>query len=143
MEPSLRLSRAEELLQEAVYQSRAAQAAGVALRQPAAGSVGSCGLGEGAAVVLELSPRGAELYGELFGPDADRGRIRDTLREWVELQDALDRDRNHFLKAFRRAHGFDRNAYSSAERAEFERGLEALNTEVTRARRTAAARLLG
>jgi hypothetical protein len=61
-------------------------------------------------------------------------RVREVMREWIERADALDRKRNHFLKAFRGRHGFDRNAYGPEELAAFEQGLAAVNAEVDRER---------
>jgi len=135
------LALAELFLQEAVYRSRATQAAGTALAGLADGAPGRCGLGEGAAVVLELTPRGRELAAELY-PNVVPSHVAALLREWVERQDALDRDRNHFLKAFRHRHGFDRNAYSPELRAQFEQGLERVNAAAAAERRAVAERLL-
>jgi hypothetical protein len=146
MQRAERLARAEEFLQEAVYQSRARQAAGTFLAQTASELQRQCGLGLKAEVVLELSPRGAELFRELWSqppPAAEVERVQHALRSWIERQDALDRERNHFLKAFRQRHGFDRNAYAPDLRTEFERGLEAVNAQVAAERRTAAERVLG
>ena len=64
------------------------------------------------------------------------------MRAWIEAQDALDRKRNHFLKAFRNEHGFDRTKYDAAELAEFESGLARINDEENRERRSAASKLL-
>ena len=52
-------------------------------------------------------------------------------------QDALDRKRNHFLKAFRGKHGFDRTRYDAERLSEYERGLARVNDEENRARRSA------
>ena len=51
-----RTALAEELLQETVYRSRGEQA-GAALLRARGGGTGNCGLGERAAVVLDLTPR--------------------------------------------------------------------------------------
>lgn len=159
MESADRLSLAEAFLQEAVFRSRAKQAAGTALAalsaisaesKPAsttgaAGDARGCGLGLRAEVVLDLSPRAAELSRQLWPEglaETDLDRVRSVMHAWIELQDALDRKRNHFLKAFRQAHGFDRAAYSPGLRAEFEAGLERVNTEVSERRRAAAEALL-
>ncbi len=147
-----RLALAEEFLQEAVFRSRAAQAAGGVFAAPAVDSTGRCGLGAEAAVELELTPRGAEIFAQLWpsnapsaAPVIDNVRthleIRAHLREWIERQDALDRQRNHFLKAFRHKHGLDRAAYSPEQLAHFEDGLERINAEVAEERRAAAQRL--
>jgi len=141
VERAERLARAELFLQEAVYRSRATQAAGTALAQLAEGAQRQCGLGDGPAVVLDLTPRGRELAGELF-PGGVPAHVAPLLREWVERQDALDRDRNHFLKAFRQRHGFDRNAYSPELRAQFEQGLERVSAAAAAERSAVAERLL-
>lgn len=147
---SNRQQLAESFLQEAVFASRGAQAARHALATgtEGAGDAGQCGLGERAAVVLDLSPRGRELFDALFtedtGAPADEGRLsrmQQVMRQWITRQDALDRKRNHFLKDFRHAHGFDRNAYSEEQVAEFEQGLERINGE-NRERLAEAAREL-
>lgn len=140
MERAELLALAELFLQEAVYRSRATQAAGTALAQLGAGAERQCGLGDGPAVVLDLTPRGRELAAQLF-PTAVPAHVAPLLRAWVERQDALDRDRNHFLKAFRQRHGFDRNAYSPELRAQFEQGLERVNAQAALERRAAAERL--
>ena len=139
------LQAAKSLLQEAVYQARARQAAGVGLSghqldHPA--PEGGCGMGHAPEEALELSERGNEILRAVWprplGPVAVE-RIRSVLQDWVNRQDAIDRKRNHFLRDFRQAHGFDRAAYSSDEEAAFEAGLEAVNGEV-RQRLEAAAR---
>jgi len=115
------LQLAEAFLQEAVFRSRAAQAAGTALAQLASDKQRQCGLGAEAAIELDLSARAAALARELWpeGIGAERSAfLRAALAEWVERQDALDRERNHLLKAFRHAHGFDRRAYSAERLAE-------------------------
>lgn len=135
------LGLAELFLQEAVYRSRATQAAGTALAQLSSGVERQCGLGDGPAVSLDLTPRGAELAAQLF-PSGPSAHVAARMREWVERQDALDRERNHFLKAFRQRHGFDRTAYSPELRAQFEQGLERVNAQAAAERRAAAERLL-
>jgi hypothetical protein len=140
MDAQERLRLAESFLQEAVFESRAKQAAGTALF----GGGASCGLGARAEVVLALSPRAAEFARALWPRElssAELDRVRDVAREWVESQDALDRKRNHFLKDFRQRHGFDRSAYAAEQHAEFDSGLERINAEVTSRRRAAAERL--
>ncbi|MBI5433212.1 MAG: hypothetical protein HZA52_10320 [Planctomycetes bacterium] len=170
-----RLALAEAFLQEAVFQSRAKQAAGTALAAGASAKPTNCGLGREAAVVLELSPRGRELFDSLFvresddlpggrseaaspedrsdgtpshraststPPAVDLARIRDVLSTWVERQDQLDRDRNHFLKAFRQRHGFDRRAYTPALLADYDSGLAEINARADRERREHASRIL-
>jgi len=135
-------------LQEAVFRSRAAQAAGLGLaggrldREPAPGG---CGLGQKAVVELELTTHGEELFHTLWpkppGP-ATLQRLREGLADWVRRQDALDRKRNHFLREFRQTHGFDRTHYSDEDRAAFEAGLARLSVEETEARRDAARALV-
>jgi hypothetical protein len=138
-----RLELGEAFLREAVYRSRARQAAEVLLAPPAAGG-GGCGLGERAAVELDLSPRAEELYRALWPDGAGAGRIervRACLERWVVEQDRIDRKRNHFLKAFRQRHGFDRDAYPAELAAEFEQGLARVNAEEDGQRRAAAQEL--
>ena len=136
------LAAAEEYLQEAVYRSRGAQA-GKALLAPNA--KGQCGLGQEAAVVLDLSPRGETLFHELWPGDPSEAeviRIQAIMTAWIEEQDQLDRKRNHFLKAFRGQHGAKRSDYDAGTLQAFEAGLEAVNIEVNRARAASARRLL-
>lgn len=138
-----RLELAEAFLLEAVYRSRERQAASVAIARPKPAG-GTCGLGERASVVLDLSPRAEELYEKLWPAGlsgAELERVRSALAEWVVEQDALDRQRNHFLKAFRQKHGFDRDAYPPERLAEFENGLARVNAAESE-RRAAVARAL-
>jgi hypothetical protein len=140
-----RVDWAEEFLREAVYRSRSSQAVATLLAKRASPDVGQCGLGEKAAVALDLTPRGRELFERIFAPDDEPklARIHDSMRAWIEAQDALDRKRNHFLKAFRHAHGFDRAKYTPAEATELDDGLARINDEENRERRSAAQTLLG
>ena len=144
-----RVRRAEELLQEAVYASRAKQAAGVSLllaREKDGSAPTNCGLGREAAVELGLSERGRAALESLWPAatgEAEAQRIRAAITRWVERQDQLDRDRNHFLKAFRTRHGFDRRAYTPEQLAAFEQGLAEINARVDAERRVAAEELLG
>ena len=139
-----RVNRAEDLLREAVFRSRERQAIGKALAAIAAPGKSGCGLGERAAVVLDLSDKGKRaaksLWPEGLGEEAQIS-MREQLALWVEAQDALDRKRNHFIKAFRLAHGFDRTSYSADHEREFQAGLKQINTEESAERRTAAERL--
>ncbi len=144
-----RLLLAEELLQEAVYASRAKQAAGLSLlaaREKDGSSPGNCGLGKEAAIALELSAQGRSaldaLWPESLG-SAELERIRSVLAAWVERQDQLDRDRNHFLKAFRARHGIDRGAWAVQEAAAFDQGLVRINSQVEAERLAAAESVLG
>lgn len=143
-EPRAKL--ALELLQEAVYRSRAKQAAGTSLFAAARPDRSGCGLGARAEVELELSEHGRVLFGQLFPSEitaSEADRVRAELRAWVERQDELDRERNHFLKAFRGRHGIDRARYAPAALTEFESGLARVNELVAAERRAAAQRLLG
>ena len=138
-----RLRLAEDFLQEAVYRSRQSRAAPL---DADATPPTNCGLGEHAAVDLELTPRARDLFGRLWPaglPPSVLERANAAIAEWIERADALDRKRNHFLKAFRQTHGFDRTLYSPPELAEFDSGLEAINAEVRRAHTAAAHALLG
>ena len=95
-------------------------------------------------MVLDLTPRAEGLFRELGSPEAaDLAEVRDHMRSWVERQDALDRKRNHFLKAFRAEHGADRRAYPATTLGAFEAGLERINSQVEREREEAAMALLG
>ena len=153
-----RLKLAEAFLQEAVYRSREAQSQ--QHREPApverldgdapgsrkrSSSPQNCGLGEKAVVVLDLTPRGAELFAQLW-PDppapAAVQELRAVVTDWVRRQDALDRKRNHFLKDFRREHGFDRTLYTDEQSSAYRSGLDAINAEVDATRRAAAQSLL-
>lgn len=142
MEREELLGLSELFLQEAVYRSRATQAAGTALAQLAADTQRQCGLGDGPAVVLDLSERGRELATQLF-PSGLSPHVPALVREWVERQDVLDRERNHFLKAFRQRHGFDRAKYTAEQLVQFEEGLERVNAQVAAERRAVAEKLLG
>jgi len=139
MSDAARLELVEKLLQEAVYRARARS--GGELGEPK----GGCGLGPAPeARELELTEHGRELFGTLYPvpPSATRlAHIAELVGKWVGEADALDRERNHFLRAFRTTHGFDRRAYSPAEAREFEAGLARVNAEA-RARLQAAARAL-
>lgn len=145
-----RLASAEAFLQEAVFQSRGRQAAQTGLArgrmEGKASGPTNCGLGREAAIELSLSPRAEELFAELWPKgrdDAQRERIAEVMAAWCARQDQLDRDRNHFLKAFRHAHGFDRTQYTAEQVAEFDAGLERVNEQSNAERREHAERLLG
>lgn len=144
-----RLRLADELLQEVVYASRAKQAAGSSLRlarEKDGSSPTNCGLGREAAIELGLSERGQAAFERLWpGPSSEDAaqRICATLARWVERADQLDRDRNHYLKAFRTKHGFDRRAYTAEIAAAFEHGLAEVNARAEAERRSAALELAG
>ncbi len=144
-----RIRLAEDFLKEAVYRSRGQQAvhvglAGGKLDQPSGPA--NCGLGEKAAVDLDLSPKGEEICQRLWpkglGP-TESARIQEIMRGWITLQDALDRKRNHYLRDFRQEHGFDRQAYAPEELAKYEGGIERINREVADGLRMAAEEVLG
>ncbi len=143
------LDAARAFLEEAVYRSRARQAASTALAPLTAGAAPDarrCGLGEKAAIELDLGARGAELFERLWPAGLSAPaleRVRAAMGTWVARQDALDRKRNHFLRDFRGAHGYDRAAYGPAEARAFEQGLAAVNAEVEAGLAAAAAALLG
>ncbi len=152
-----RLHAAEAFLQEAVFRSRGKQAAITDLAAHARdargdpgstnpGNLGRCGLGEKAAVELDLSPKGVELASELWSAplDADElARVRKVMSMWIRTQDALDRERNHFLKAFRNTHGFDRSMWSADELRDYDSNLDTLNEQESSRRREHARLLLG
>ena len=148
-DPSTRTRLAEDFLREAVYRSRGKQAvqvglAGGNLDQPSGPA--NCGLGEKAALDLNLSSKGEEICQRLWPaglepPDLER--IQDVMRGWIPHQDSLDRKRNHFLRDFRQAHGFDQEAYTPQELANYDEGLERVNREVDDGLHKAAEELLG
>jgi hypothetical protein len=144
---SARQCLAEGLLGEAVFQSRAKQAAAGAVQAAGrSGGAAQCGLGREAAVELGLSERGGELFRELWPAAPSAGeleRLRGVIAAWVARADQLDRDRNHFLKAFRQRHGFDRRAYSPEQLATYEAGLAEVNACANRELAEAARALLG
>ena len=143
-----RIEAAEAFLQESVFRSRAKQAsiAGLAGQTPDAElEIGQCGLGKKAAVELDLSGLGLELADRLWSgplPEDELARVHEVMREWVRAQDGFDRDRNHFLKAFRREHGVDRHTYSPELLSEYDAGLTKINDAANRTRREHAERLL-
>lgn len=138
---------AEAFLVEAVYRSRAKQAAASALIAPLdpTAAKGRCGLGEAAAIALDLSDTGRALFAQLWPTEpaaATLARIQARMTEWIEAQDALDRQRNHFLKSFRTKNGFDRTRYDATQLAEFDAGLRRINEAEDAARRAAARSLI-
>ena len=144
-----RLQDAAAFLREAVFRSRARQAAGVALKggdlNREASGPANCGLGEKAALELDLSERGQELYEKLWPSDLGAeglARIHAVMKDWVVLQDGLDRTRNHFLRDFRGEHGFDRRAYAPEVLEAFDQGLAEVNAKVEDRLREHAVRLL-
>lgn len=141
-----RLELARAFVQEAVYRSRERQAASTVLPSTEASADGRCGLGEKAAVELDLSARGAELFESLWpnGLEAQELRMtQEVMTTWIQRQDGLDRKRNHFMRDFRDAHGYDRTAYSAEERQAYEDGLAAVNAEVEDGLTAAGLQLLG
>jgi hypothetical protein len=138
-----RLALAQSFLREAVYRSRASQtASGVFASKP--DSMGQCGLGEKAALVRDLTQEGADLLKRLWPDgmsDAAVEQVRARMNAWVVEQDALDRKRNHFIKAFRQKHGFDRMRWSREQAEEFDFGLAKINAGEDDARRRAASEL--
>ena len=142
-----RLRLAEEFLREAVFRSRERQAIGVGLQptRPDGSSPTNCGLGRDAEVVLDLSARAQGILRELWPAQLSQPgleRLRAIMSSWIETQDALDRERNHFMRDFRRQHGFDRSRYTPEEMRAFESGLERVNAEESSKRRAEARRLL-
>lgn len=147
MDDDARLHAAEAFLQEAVYRSRCAQAETLLLSQDERlPDGGQCGLGARAGLVLDLSPKAEQLFAELWPEglaEEHLPAIQECMRQWVERQDALDRKRNHFMKAFRGEHGFDRETYDEEQAAAYRAGLDAVNEEVDEGRRKVARGLLG
>jgi hypothetical protein len=138
-----RLALAQGFLRDAVFRSRATQATGGVFASKPDGE-GRCGLGDKAALVRDLTEEGANLFKRLWpdASDADVERIRARMNAWVVEQDALDRKRNHFIKAFRQKHGFDRVRWSREQSEEFDFGLAKVNAGEDDARRRAALDLL-
>lgn len=138
---------AESFLREVVFRSRAQQTLETELLRGAkSGDAGNCGLGAKAAVALDLSPEAERHFTALWPNGIDAAaleRVREVMAEWARAQDALDRKRNHFLKAFRHEHGFDRRAYSQDLLAKYEAGLAKIADEENAKRRDAAVELLG
>ncbi|MCH2105070.1 MAG: hypothetical protein MK291_00345 [Planctomycetes bacterium] len=135
-----RLDLARAFLVEAVYRSRNSQGLSSVFEGKS-----NCGLGEGPVANLDLSEKAQGIFEELWPGEMQQAtldEIRATTRAWVERSDALDRDRNHFLKAFRHANGFDRSAYTPEQLAEYEAGLEAVNSTVDAALSETATALL-
>lgn len=133
------LTLAETLLDEVVFASRARQSATTAVSSgdPA------CGLGAAPKFEAQFGARARQCLEQLWPEGApDDGALQATLSAWVRRQDGFDRERNHFLKAFRAEHGFDRSAYAPDVRNRFEEGLDAINQMNAKARRTAAQALL-
>ncbi len=139
-----RLELAEAFLREAVFRSRERQAASVALAS-AKSKPGNCGLGEKPALDLDLSRRAKEIVARLW-PDGLEGaaleKTRKLLEDWVIEQDAIDRKRNHHMKAMRMKYGFERDAYPPGVAREFDAGLERVNAEENARRRAVAQELL-
>jgi len=140
MDDPATLALTSAFLQEAVFASRGASH-GFSPRSLDGAS--GCGLGLRPTLPDDFSPKQAELLtrlGESLGPAA--ALPFDVLREhaaaWVRAQDALDRQRNHFLKDFRNALGFDRTSWSAEVQSAFRTGLDEINAD-NRARLEAAA----
>ena len=131
---------ARSFLMEAVYRSRNSQGLGSVF----AGKT-NCGLGEGPVTNLDLTERAQALFDELWTEpltQAQLDEIRAKTRAWIERSDALDRDRNHFLRDFRQANGFDRTVYTEEQTTAYESGLEKVNSGADEARGEAAKSLL-
>ena len=89
--------------------------------------------------------RDRDLFEKLWPNTPDESlldTIRATTRAWIERCDALDRDRNHFLRDFRQTNGFDRSAYTPDQLAAYDAGLEDVNANASTALTEAAANLL-
>jgi len=90
--------------------------------------------------------RGLELFRKLFADGLDeRGAesFRAAMSGWIEKQDAFDRKRNHFLKAFRGRHGFDRTVYPPEVVAEYDAGLAGIASDEDAERIRAAEAIAG
>ena len=131
---------ARSFLMEAVYRSRNSQGLGSVF----AGKT-NCGLGEGPVTNLDLTERAQALFDELWTEpltQAQLDEIRAKTRAWIERSDALDRDRNHFLRDFRQANDFDRTVYTEEQTTAYESGLEKVNSGADEALGEAATSLL-
>ena len=131
---------ARSFLMEAVYRSRNSQGWGSVF----AGKT-NCGLGEGPVTNLDLTERAQALFDELWTEpltQAQLDEMRAKTRAWIERSDALDRDRNHFLRDFRQANGFDRTVYTEEQTTAYESGLEKVNSGADEALGEAATSLL-
>jgi len=123
---------ARSFLQESVFASR--QASHSFSPRALDGATG-CGLGLRPAIPDDFNDKQAELLEKLLAAanvgteGAPFSAIRDQATEWIKLQDALDRKRNHFLRDFRTQHGAERKSYSSEVEAAFKGGLQAVNDE--------------
>jgi hypothetical protein len=136
---------AQALLRDAVFQARARQAAGIGLAGGGPEESGGCGLGPEPSTEIGLSSRGREILKELWlRPLAptEIEHIQGSIQGWIERQDAFDRKRNHFLRDFRQAHGFDRRLYDAQVARSFEEGLERINAEADERLQEAARELL-
>ena len=132
---------ARSFLMEAVYRSRNSQGLGSIF----AGKT-NCGLGEGPVANLDLTEKAQALFNELWAETPAQEQfdaIRATTRDWVERNDALDRDRNHFLRDFRQANGFDRTDYTPEQTTAYESGLDSVNSGADDELSEAARALLG
>lgn len=132
---------ARSFLMEAVYRSRNSQG----LSSVFAGKT-NCGLGEGPVANLDLTEKAQTLFNELWAEAPAQEQldaIRATTRGWVERNDALDRDRNHFLRDFRQANGFDRTGYTPEQTTAYESGLDKVNSGADDELSDAARALLG
>src|SRR6185369_17130008 len=127
-----RIEVAEDYLRTAVYRWRERRASAPAGADAAGGQ---CGLGTAPSTRehsdaeadsqhdVEANERFSRLWPEGLD-EFERARVDEVEERWIREQDTLDRKRNHFLKDFRREHGFDRRAYSTDVLAAYESGLE-------------------
>jgi hypothetical protein len=118
----------KKALRELLYATRETR------NNPLAPSSSSCGLGETSSL---SAPQGTSspfsphdtAWAEVVAATGKKPSesLKARVGEWLEGQDRLDRERNHFLKAFRQKHGADRRAYPPETEREFEAGLDRLN----------------
>lgn len=120
---------ARRFLQETVFASRQATHA-----YSPDGAQG-CGLGARPAIPPDFNARQGELLTGMLEAAAKSSEavsfddVRACCADWIKVQDGLDRKRNHFLKDFRQANGFDRKAYSAEVEAAFKAGLDDVNQD--------------
>lgn len=120
---------AHKFLEESVFAAREAQHGGGPTVE-----AGGCGLGARPVIPASFNKKQADLMEEMIGVSGGDAEIVvaaavQHAEQWIKLQDGLDRKRNHFLKDFRNAHGFDRKQYPPDVEARFKQGIDAVNQE--------------
>ncbi len=134
--PDALVELARTFLQETVLASRQTSHA---FNPDSLGSAttGGCGMGPRPDAPDTWTPRQQELISLMSRtagtpPKSDDLLLHNVARtciDWIRRQDAIDRQRNHFLREFRTRHGFDRHSYDVTVEAAFREGIEAINAE--------------